>query len=464
MHGNHHDKADAREKSICSQLAGSGYVAISINYGSWPDTDVGEEHSPRILQNIVNARNAVRFFRAHAAEYGIDPKRIALFGGSAGAWMALSVGLTNGDATFDASPPYAGTSSAVNAIGDFYGDTDAWLKSKITSKSPPVLIVHGKADPAVDYHESVELDRLLANAGVPNQLLLLDDIGHGFDFGMWQNKPLPQDLLPVVLAFLKEHLVLAAAGAVDAKDDPLAHLRLNHPRLLFTDEDLAKALAASRTDALRSELNKHIIATAEYILHAPPLRKPDESDSREQERYAVYDILTCAMAYRISGDERFFARAKGDLLTIAAFPDWNPQSFLSIGEMSFAVAIGYDWLYAKLTPDERAIVKKSLLENSLTFADGTYGYPTTRKVMWSGKNANNWNQVCNNGLLSAALAIADEEPDVARKVIHGGSGLIAQRHESVCAGRRVSGRAGLLDVWHRICRHCDYRTRDSPGK
>ena len=218
MHGNHHDKADAREKNICSQLAESGYVAISINYGNWPDSDAGEEHSPRILQNIANARNAIRFFRAHAADYKIDPKRIALFGGSAGGWLALMVGLTDGDAAFDSSPPYAGVSSAVNCIGDFYADTDAWLKSKITSNSPPVLIIHGKADPAVDYHESVELNQLLANAGVPRQLVLLDDVGHSFDFTSWQQKPLPHDLRPVVLDFLKTSF--ASAAKLDYKPTP----------------------------------------------------------------------------------------------------------------------------------------------------------------------------------------------------------------------------------------------------
>ncbi|HEX3357529.1 MAG TPA: alpha/beta hydrolase, partial [Tepidisphaeraceae bacterium] len=369
MHGNHHDKTDSREKNICSQLAAAGYVAISINYGTWPDSDGGEEHSPRILQNIANARNAIRFFRAHATDYGIDPQRIALFGGSAGGWLSLMVGLTNGDASFDSTPPYSGVSSAVSAIGDFYADTDPWLKSKITPNSPPVLIIQGNADPAVDYHESIELDHLLANAGVPHQLLLLEGVGHGFDFTTWQKKPLPQDLLPVVLAFLKEHLALAAVAAVDTNDDPLTHLRKGHPRLLFTDEDLAKALAAAKTDPLRADLHKHIIATAEAILHAPPIRQPDRAQGQEQDRYAVYNILTCAMAYRLTGDERFFSRAKNDLLTAAVFPDWAPKHFLSVGEMSFASAIGYDWFYAKLTPDERTIIKKGLLQNSLSFAD-----------------------------------------------------------------------------------------------
>ncbi len=232
MHGNHHDKADARERSICSQLASAGYVAISINYGSWPDSDVGEEHSPRILQNIVNARNAVRFFRAHAADYSIDPSRIALFGGSAGGWLALMVGLTNGDSSFDSTPPYPGVSSSVCVIGDFYADIDPWLKSKITAKSPPVLIVHGKADPDVDYHQSIELSRSLSAVGVTNELILLENTGHGFDFRTWNKTPLPQDLRPVVLAFLQTYLVLSSPARRQQPPRPRRRSSSHKPRYL----------------------------------------------------------------------------------------------------------------------------------------------------------------------------------------------------------------------------------------
>jgi acetyl esterase/lipase len=206
MHGNHHDKGEARERNVCSNLATAGYVALSINYGTWPDSDVGEEHSPRILQNIANVRSAVRFLRVHASDYGVDPARIALFGGSAGGWLALMVGLTGGEAGFDASRPYPGVSSRVSAIGDFYADVDAWLKSRITAKSPPVLIIQGKADPAVDYHDSIGLGQALEAQGVPNELILLEDVGHAFDLTTWQNKPLPRDLRPVVLAFLEKYL------------------------------------------------------------------------------------------------------------------------------------------------------------------------------------------------------------------------------------------------------------------
>jgi hypothetical protein len=202
--------------------------------------------------------------------------------------------------------------------------------------------------------------------------------------------------------------------AAPPPDDPLAHLRPNHPRLLMTDEDLATAKADAKTDPLRAELNQCIIATAEHILIAPPIPRRASNPAQEEERYAVDYILTCSMAYRLTGDERFFNRAKNDMLAAAAFPDWNPKIDLSEGEMSFAVAIGYDWLYAKLTTAERAIIKQALMDKSLTFADDSY----RGRVGWTKVDGNH-NQVCNAGMVSTALALADEEPDLARRVIVG---------------------------------------------
>ena len=68
-------KNETRAAEICGTLAAAGYVAVSIDYrlgdGAWPT-------------NLHDCKNAVRFLRAHAAEYHIDPKRIAVAGGSAG--------------------------------------------------------------------------------------------------------------------------------------------------------------------------------------------------------------------------------------------------------------------------------------------------------------------------------------------------------------------------------------------
>jgi hypothetical protein len=199
-------------------------------------------------------------------------------------------------------------------------------------------------------------------------------------------------------------LLASATFGASSPDIPLDHLRSGHPRLLVTNEALATALAAAKSDPLRAALHQRIVATAAAIIPMPPLRHNDGAALPEQERVAVYQILTCAMAYRLTGEPRFAERAKFDLLTVAGFSDWDPQHDLAIGEMSFAVAIGYDWLFGWLDPDTRAAIKQALLEKSLRGAALT-------------TNAGNHNQVYNAGLVSAALALADEEPALARKVL-----------------------------------------------
>ncbi len=211
------------------------------------------------------------------------------------------------------------------------------------------------------------------------------------------------------------------ARAADADADVLAHLRPGHPRLLFTDEQLAAALAAAKTDPLRAQLHARLIEVATAELTTTPIKHvligPRLLD---QSRRALGRVMTCAMAFRLTGDLRFAERAKKELFTAAAFEDWNPSHFLDEAEMSLAFAIGYDWLYAQFSPDERATLKAALLKNSLSFARAAYaaGGPTDKRV-WFVTAKHNWNQVCNGGLLAAALALADEEPDLARLVING---------------------------------------------
>jgi len=228
-------KSETRAAEICTTLAEAGYVAASIDYrlgkGSWP-------------QNLYDCKNAVRFLRVKAADYGIDPTRIAVAGGSAGGHLALMVGLTSDKPELEPSARYAGVSNAVRCVIDMYGITNIVTRQKtdsagrptgennlssarlvfgaddidapvfklgspvnhITSKTPPVLILHGLADTTVDYPQSEELDRALARQGVPHELVLLKGVGHTFTLEKWRNQLLPQDLRPVVLAFLKKYL------------------------------------------------------------------------------------------------------------------------------------------------------------------------------------------------------------------------------------------------------------------
>jgi len=241
-----------------------------------------------------------------------------------------------------------------------------------------------------------------------------------------------------VMRFLLTLLVSFAVVAAHAADtdlpsvasakegaDVLAHLRPGHPRLLFTDEQLAAAVAAAKTDPLRAQLHARIIALAEAELTSAPIKHvligPRLLD---KSRTCLGRVLTCSMAFRLTGDARFAARAKKEMFTAAAFEDWNPSHFLDVAEMSTALAIGYDWLYGQLSPDERATLKAALLKHGLSFAAVAYGptdaqgRPADRRL-WFVTAHHNWNQVCNGGLLAAALALADEEPALARLVVAG---------------------------------------------
>ncbi len=206
MHGDHHDKGDAREHNVCETLAGAGYVCASINYGTWTDSDNDPAAAAHDRQNLANAKAAVRFLRVRAAEYRIDPSRIAAFGGSAGAYLALMLGFTNDDPEFSRLGPYEGVSSAVEAVGDFYGDYEPAMMARITSRFPPTFIAQGKIDPAVDYRQSAVLAQAFTDHAVPNEFILLENVGHAFDLTTWKRKPLPRDLRPLVLAFLGKYL------------------------------------------------------------------------------------------------------------------------------------------------------------------------------------------------------------------------------------------------------------------
>ena len=236
-------KKEDRALEVCRCLSAAGYVCASIDYrlgpGAWP-TD------------LFDCKNAIRFLRVHAADYHVDPERIAVMGGSAGGHLALMVGLTSGDPELEPPGPYPGVGDGVWAVGDFYGPTDPLTRQAVAADgtplgtpkpqrgpasvfgavpeanpglwrnlapvnhvrpdSPAVLIVHGKADPVVDYPQSLELERALTRNGVPHELVLLEGVGHAFDLESWGQKRLPRDLRPVVLSFLRQYFAAPAHG------------------------------------------------------------------------------------------------------------------------------------------------------------------------------------------------------------------------------------------------------------
>lgn len=188
------DKAESRSASVCADLARAGYVAVSCNY-----LLVTKEKPAVWPQNIADCREAVRWMRQHADSLGIDARRIAVAGGSAGGYLALMVGLSEEKAELGGNPQ-AVISSKVSAVIDMYGVTSSEKHGKetlilagpdavrlfspmthVTPRSVPILILHGTADKTVDIQESKNLEEVLIKNKVDYQLIAVEEGVHTFD-------------------------------------------------------------------------------------------------------------------------------------------------------------------------------------------------------------------------------------------------------------------------------------------
>lgn len=183
----------------------------------------------------------------------------------------------------------------------------------------------------------------------------------------------------------------------------------NHPRLLFTGTETSAVKQLIKTDSLAGELASYLKVQADSIAEVPQL--PYEMDKYGNmlwtSRAYVYRLGTLSLAYRIYGDRKYLDAADETLLWICNFPDWHPAHYLDTAEMTTAVAIAYDWLFAELPYTTKQLVKASIYKNAL--------YRVLREYEKGGlgswaKRETNWNVVCNTGMVLGALAVAEDYP------------------------------------------------------
>ena len=100
-------------------IASRGFVVASIDYGTVPQT-------ARFVEGVADVRAAIRFLRANADQFQVDPRHAALWGESAGGFLAAMTALTEGDTRFDQGP-HLDQSSSVDAVVDVFGAADLTL-------------------------------------------------------------------------------------------------------------------------------------------------------------------------------------------------------------------------------------------------------------------------------------------------------------------------------------------------
>lgn len=200
IHGGGHvvgDKSSFGLQLILPFVSRAGYSVASINYRLAP--------AHRHPAQVEDARTAVRWLRANAARFRIDPDRVAVSGASAGGHIATFLAFTPcaGDPAGDA---VARQSCRPVTVVNFFGTTDLRARrdpfidallgrraapeakaaaspiTLVTPDDPPTLSLHGTADRLVPYRQSVALHETLSAAGVANRLITVEGGGHG---GNW---------------------------------------------------------------------------------------------------------------------------------------------------------------------------------------------------------------------------------------------------------------------------------------
>ncbi|MDE3197860.1 MAG: heparinase II/III family protein [Acidobacteriota bacterium] len=204
-----------------------------------------------------------------------------------------------------------------------------------------------------------------------------------------------------------------APPPVIGDNDPLRQLRPGHPRLILLDQDLDRIRAAVRDNPLARRVYTDLEKECDRLLSTPPVEyRTPGNRLQTQSRRAIDRVVTLALMFRLTGRDPWLRRAIMELNACAAFKDWNPERFVDTAEMTHAFAIGYDWLYNALSPEERAWVREALVSRGLDRALPLY----QQKTGWT-RDHFNWNVVCNAAMAMGALAVADDAQEKASQIL-----------------------------------------------
>jgi acetyl esterase/lipase len=194
------DKSNHRDE--IRRFADNGFVSATIQYRFAPGYQFPAQ--------VEDVKCAIRFLRAHASDYGIDPNRIGAVGFSAGAHLSMMLATLDSE-TYAGQGGWADQSSKVQAAVSFYGPTlftadnmpeqteplvadflggsladqadayrDASPLTHVSSDDPPMLLFQGTNDELVPYTQAFEMATAMTRHDVPGRVELLIGAGHGW--------------------------------------------------------------------------------------------------------------------------------------------------------------------------------------------------------------------------------------------------------------------------------------------
>jgi len=205
------------------------------------------------------------------------------------------------------------------------------------------------------------------------------------------------------------------------KAKPLDTLRPERPCILARRADFERIRELVKTDPLAKAWYANLKERGAAMLDEP-VTKHELRDGRRmlyESRETLRRVMTLSMLDWIERDDRYRERIWRDLEAAAAFEDWNPDHFLDVAEMAFAFAIAYDWMYHAWDRQQRYTIVNALERLAIKPALRAYS-----ENDWWTRTRINWNQVCNGGLITAALATADHKPGMSNWMLERSLGAL----------------------------------------
>ncbi len=216
------DKSEAAGLAAGMNL--QGYLVVSINYRLYP--------MAKFPDMIEDVKCAIRFLRANASQYNLDPQRIGAIGASAGGHLAALLGTSDKSAGWDVGQ-YLDQSSRVQAVVAMAPPTDLTQKfpnadmellrqmgtgqnfaadspiTYVTPDDPPFLLIHGDKDGVVPYEQSQLMYERLQQANVPVQFVTVKNADHTLTApaGMATATPTLDEINQIIQQFLAKYLM-----------------------------------------------------------------------------------------------------------------------------------------------------------------------------------------------------------------------------------------------------------------
>ena len=191
----------------------------------------------------------------------------------------------------------------------------------------------------------------------------------------------------------------------------LTALPANHPRILLTDSAVESIKRKIDSDSTFLAIHQFIIGSAKRSL------KREVTNFQMNGRRlleAANDfrkkVMVLAYAYRLTGEKAYAEKCMEEMMAVSNLPSWNPEHFLDVAEITTGMSIAMDWIYPVLTDEDRIRFASAIIEKGIKPSFN----PAYNDFL---EKDNNWNQVCNAGLVLGALATYESDPELSKQVL-----------------------------------------------